>query len=399
MDETTPVATRIKDKISSVLHAALTRITRTGELRGRISKYSQSPTVVDSPSAQHEVAEVPPELDFSSDAEIMPQELFDSPVSSQEFSEPVTELVPEPISAQHDFSGEVEAIRGDISSIAAQVAEVVAAFSELTEAVYYMPASSEEPEIVNEPAIDRSEIDDLKKNLQAIEEGLSKNGVAVITMDARSDETISVLSDIGDEISGIFSQQADFSGRLDELQESVGCNRSEISDLAASLDFARTTISSIEGDVGRLITAAAEAEEAKAASAGAGRVAEVEIVPPPTCVKLNSVGNEADQVMVAMELLDFLLELVGPNNLPSILDYYVEIGWISETARLELLAYAGGMDYPEDKADWKLSAEDHLKTLWFVEQLCGYKIDKNKLFRMGNEISKVRRGIDVIYEI
>jgi len=57
------------------------------------------------------------------------------------------------------------------------------------------------------------------------------------------------------------------------------------------------------------------------------------------------------------------------------------------------------MDYPEDKVDWKLSAEDHLKTLWFVEQLCGYKIDKNKLFRMGNEISKVRRGIDVIYEI
>ncbi|KAF5411712.1 MAG: hypothetical protein C5S47_03155 [Candidatus Methanogasteraceae archaeon] len=399
MDETTPVATRIKDSISSVLRAALTRITRTGELRGRISKYSQPPTVVDSPSAQHKVAEVPPELDLSSDAETTPQELFDSPLFPQEFSEPVTESVPEPNSAQQDFSGEIKAIRGDISSIAAQIKEVVAAFSELTEAVYYMPASSEEPAIANEPAIDRSEIDDLRKNLQAIEKGLSKNGVTMITMEARSDEVMSVISDVGDTVSEIFSQQADFSGRLNELQESVGCNRSEISDLAASLDFVRTTISSIEGDVENLITAASEAEEAKAAAFGVGKVAEVEIVPPPTCVKLNSVGNEADQVMVAMELLDFLLELVGPNNLPSILDYYVEIGWISETARLELLAYAGGMDYPEDKADWKLSAEDHLKTLWFVEQLCGYKIDKNKLFRMGNEISKVRRGIDVIYEI
>lgn len=399
MDETTPAATRIKDSISSVLRAALRRITRTGELRGRISKYSQPPTVVDSPSAQHEVAEVPPELDLSGDAETMPQELFDSPLPPPDFSEPVTESVPEPISAPQDFSGEIAAIRGDIFSIAAQVDKVVAAFSELTEAVYYMPASSEEPEIANEPAIDRSEIDDLRKNLQEIEERLSKNGVSMITIEARSDEVISVISDVGDVVSGIFSQQADFSGRLDGLQESVGCNRSEISDLAASLDFARTTISSIVDDVENLITAAAEAEEAKAASVGAVEVAEVEIVPPPTCVKLNSVGNEADQVMVAMELLDFLLELVGPNNLPSILDYYVEIGWISETARLELLAYAGGMDYPEDKADWKLSAEDHLKTLWFVEQLCGYKIDKNKLFRMGNEISKVRRGIDVIYEI
>ncbi|MEA1908968.1 MAG: FlaD/FlaE family flagellar protein, partial [Euryarchaeota archaeon] len=136
-----------------------------------------------------------------------------------------------------------------------------------------------------------------------------------------------------------------------------------------------------------------------AADSAGGGVAEVEIMPPTAYVKLQSVGNEADHVKIAMELLDFLLKMVGPNNLPSILDYYIEIGWISETARLDLLAYASGLGFAEDKPDWKLSTEDHLKSLWFIDQLCGHKTDKTRLFRVNHEITKMHRGIDVLYEM
>ncbi|MCK4810887.1 MAG: hypothetical protein KAS74_01315, partial [Methanosarcinales archaeon] len=160
----------------------------------------------------------------------------------------------------------------------------------------------------------------------------------------------------------------------------------------------------LTGDVGDIITRleggeAGGADVVDAVGSAGDRVAEVEIMPPTAYVKLQSIGNEADHVKIAMELLDFLLKMVGPNNLPSILDYYIEIGWISETARLDLLAYASGLGFAEEKPDWKLSTEDHLKALWFIDQLCGHKTDKTRLFRVNHEIAKMHKGIDVLYEI
>ncbi|MEA1944878.1 MAG: FlaD/FlaE family flagellar protein [Euryarchaeota archaeon] len=368
MDETTPAS--VRDGIVSMLKVILKRITRIGELRSRVSDYSSEST------SSINVDTIPE-----------PQE-FPDPFIQQE----VLDIVP-----QLDISNDIETANERIDAIQTQINEIRTAFSALTEVVFYMPVPT------NENKVDRSEIDDLKQKTEVIEANLSENSVAVVTIEAKSDDMISRVSGIKKTISELISDQNDLSCRMNELQESIEKNTSEISDFTANservdflyehLDYLNETVSALRDDVGSgTATMNEEVQEED--------LPEVEVMPPTACVKLNTVGNEPDHVKIVMELLQFLLELVGPNNLPSILDYYVEIGWISENARLELLAYASGMEDPyEEKINWKLSTEDHLKVLWFIEQLCGYKIDKNRLFRVDSEISKIRRGIDVLYEI
>ncbi|WP_263854004.1 FlaD/FlaE family flagellar protein [Methanohalophilus profundi] len=96
-----------------------------------------------------------------------------------------------------------------------------------------------------------------------------------------------------------------------------------------------------------------------------------------------------------MEWLEYLMELVGRNNLQDILAYYEELGWISEDVRLDLLRYAEGIDFYIEKTDWKMSPDDHVRSIWFMEKLAGREIDRNKLSVVEKDIKKVRNGTEI----
>jgi len=421
MAETTPASVRAMGGMSSMLQAFMKRITRTGELRSRISSYSselqESP---DSKFAQQDDLDNPFQQDFGTDFGTTPQELFDSPAPTQDPMQDMMQNLIQDTSdtqLQPDPGSGVATVGEDVAAIRETIDEVKTVFSALTDVVYYMPVT---PTSVPAGTVDPAAIEEIRQKLQTVETRLSEGGVAAITAEAKSDDAISRISDVEKTISEVISKQTETSDRLVELHELVDRNGSltsaRLSDLAAyndhigglyeCLDDMYVTVSALTDDVGGILDSVGAVGEERSNDA-CGRsgydrdceIADVEIVPPATCVKLKAVGNEASQVMIVMELLDFLLDLVGPNNLPSILDYYVEIGWISENARLELLAYASGMEYYCEKADWKLSAEDHLKALWFIENLCGVRFDKTRLLRVENEIARVRKGIDVLYEI
>jgi hypothetical protein len=324
--------------------------------------------------------------------------------------------------SQQELSEGVGAARKDILEVQAQMREIMRVFSMLTEAVYNMPVPAEKAEGGDTPTAYTgvvpetisAEIDDIKQQLKTLGAGLSKTDVAMLTVEAKTDNMTAKVARIEQTLPELISMQSDFSGKMDELLDLIGMNRLEIVNLAANteridclyegFDDMYEIAQTLTGDVGDII-ARLEGGEAggtdvvDAVGSAGDRVAEVEIMPPTAYVKLQSIGNEADHVKIAMELLDFLLKMVGPNNLPSILDYYIEIGWISETARLDLLAYASGLGFAEEKPDWKLSTEDHLKALWFIDQLCGHKTDKTRLFRVNHEIAKMHKGIDVLYEM
>lgn len=411
MGETTPVAARIRDRIVPALQSILKRILRTGELRRRIVPRPAEPVMSD------DVIEG--ENGYSSE--------YDSPFTQEEAENEATQSAL--AQSQQELSEGFGAAREDILEMQAQMGEIMRVFSMLTEAVYNMPVSAEQaagrdlhpmadtgivPEAIS------AEIDDIKQQLKTLESGLSKTDVAMLTVEAKTNGMTEKVARIEQTLPELISMQSDFSGKMDELRELIETNRSEITDLAANteridclyegFDDMYEIALALTEDVGDLIARVGEVEAYEAdvtnrtgvvdaASSAGGGVAEVEIMPPTAYVKLQSVGNEADQVKIAMELLDFLLKMVGPNNLPSILDYYIEIGWISETARLDLLAYASGLGFAEEKPDWKLSTEDHLKALWFIDQLCGHKTDKTRLFRVNHEIAKMYRGMDVLYEV
>ena len=104
-------------------------------------------------------------------------------------------------------------------------------------------------------------------------------------------------------------------------------------------------------------------------------------------------------VVVMIKWLEFLMERVGRNNLVDVLDFYVEMGWISETVSAILLSHARGMDYYSEKPSWRLLSEDHTRSLLFIERLAGNRIDQAMIRRVERDISKLSHGIEEIYEI
>ncbi|MCQ6962750.1 FlaD/FlaE family flagellar protein [Methanolobus chelungpuianus] len=116
-------------------------------------------------------------------------------------------------------------------------------------------------------------------------------------------------------------------------------------------------------------------------------------------VRLENLRTDPTSVVVLLNWIEFLMERVGRNNLMDALDYYVDIGWISEDVRSEVMAYARGIDYYVEKPTWRLLPEDHTKSLLFIERLCGRKIDRNMLSSIDREMSKVKHGLEELYGI
>ena len=112
-------------------------------------------------------------------------------------------------------------------------------------------------------------------------------------------------------------------------------------------------------------------------------------------VQLTYLEKNSSTMKLCMEWIEFLMELVGRNNLPDILSYYEELGWISDDVRLEVMRYAEGIDYYIEKPDWKLNPDEHVKSIWFIEKLAGVKVDKNKLSLIERDIERVKKGTEI----
>ncbi|MFH1470935.1 MAG: FlaD/FlaE family flagellar protein [Candidatus Micrarchaeota archaeon] len=103
-------------------------------------------------------------------------------------------------------------------------------------------------------------------------------------------------------------------------------------------------------------------------------------------VLLSDIPESAIANAILLKWVEFLLETVGHQNIPEVLDYYVDIGWISEKVTMKLLAYASGMVAPRGRSKEKLSTKDHLRSLLFIEKLRGRDFDQSKLTRLEREI-------------
>ncbi len=112
-------------------------------------------------------------------------------------------------------------------------------------------------------------------------------------------------------------------------------------------------------------------------------------------VHLSNITKNSSNMKLCMEWLEFLMGLVGRNNLPDILSYYEELGWLTEQVRSELMHYAEGIDFYMEKPDWKLTPDDHVKSIWFIESLAGLKVDKNRLSVIDRDIEKVKKGTEI----
>lgn len=123
--------------------------------------------------------------------------------------------------------------------------------------------------------------------------------------------------------------------------------------------------------------------------------APAQYVQDDTEVKLQYLDNKAETSIILLNWIEFLLEKVGRNNLAEVLEYYIDIGWISEDICSKMIAYANGIDYYVERPTWKLLPEDHTKSLMFIEQLKGKKLDKTMLSKVERDVEKVIRSSEV----
>jgi len=119
--------------------------------------------------------------------------------------------------------------------------------------------------------------------------------------------------------------------------------------------------------------------------------------------RLERLPEDVLSIMLAMKWVEFLVEKVGITNLPDVLEFYVELGWISDEVFTKLIKYARGTKPFHEEVDWKpeekLTARDHMLSLLFIERLRGRRISRDLLILLDREINKIKSSAEEIYGV
>jgi len=112
---------------------------------------------------------------------------------------------------------------------------------------------------------------------------------------------------------------------------------------------------------------------------------------------LNHIPSDPESIVVIMKWLQYLVDRTGKNNLANTLGYYVDIGWISEDVRLDLINYSKGIT--EEPAQMgthppQLPTRDHLQSLLFIQKLKGLLLDDRFLNRIERDMEKIVKSLE-----
>ena len=140
---------------------------------------------------------------------------------------------------------------------------------------------------------------------------------------------------------------------------------------------------------------------------------------------LEALPKDYLSVVLVLRWIEFLLERVVRDKISLVLDYYKDIGWISENVKSTVMSYARGenqdvmgmdlnlsefaeaadIQLPSQATeyrrvdDWRLTAEDHLKSLLFVQMIAGIPVDKDRLSSLEQVITKIKRSLDGFHSV
>lgn len=112
---------------------------------------------------------------------------------------------------------------------------------------------------------------------------------------------------------------------------------------------------------------------------------------------LYRVPTDPESIVVIMKWLQYLVDRIGKNNLPEALGYYVDIGWISEDVRFDLLNYSKGITEgptPSGVHPPQLPATDHLQSLLFIQKIKGVQLDDRFLSKIERDMEKILKSIE-----
>jgi len=113
---------------------------------------------------------------------------------------------------------------------------------------------------------------------------------------------------------------------------------------------------------------------------------------------LHEISNDPETIIVFMRWLQYLIDKIGQDQLPEVLDYYVNIDWITEDFRLEMIKYAKGIRIENDQKGSKTSPSgftlsDHLHSLMFIQKLKGTTLQDDFLIKLTDKLDKMEKTI------
>jgi flagellar protein FlaD len=112
---------------------------------------------------------------------------------------------------------------------------------------------------------------------------------------------------------------------------------------------------------------------------------------------LEQAPNDPESIVVLMKWLQYLVDKTGKNNLPDVLGYYVDIGWISDDVRLDLIDYSKGITEEPSQTGARsahLPTRDHLQSLLYIQKLKGIQLDERFLCKIEREMEKMAKSLD-----
>ena len=121
-----------------------------------------------------------------------------------------------------------------------------------------------------------------------------------------------------------------------------------------------------------------------------------------TLEPLTEIPNDPESVVILMKWLQYLIDKCGRENLSNILDYYVDIGWISQDAKINLIEYSHGITDEGKKGEHTtttkkindLPSRDHIQSFVFIQKLKGIQLDKHFIEKIDGEITRLTKKLD-----
>ncbi len=110
---------------------------------------------------------------------------------------------------------------------------------------------------------------------------------------------------------------------------------------------------------------------------------------------LEQIPNDPESIVVLMKWLQYLVDKLGKNNLPDVLSYYVDIEWITDDVRLDLIEYSKGItdETTPGKEPHNLSTKDHIQSLLFIQKLKGKHLSERFIWKIDREMEKMAKSL------
>jgi len=110
--------------------------------------------------------------------------------------------------------------------------------------------------------------------------------------------------------------------------------------------------------------------------------------------------HDTRAIMILLKWIEFMLERVGHEGLRDLLNYYVDINWISEKVLFTVLRFAKGIRLYHENSDWRpagyMNVKDHMTSLLFIEALRTGRFDKDVVLKVERDIYSIRKEVSEI---